>query len=429
MGLFSICSCNAVGDVANRDVANQATGKDDVFITSIYNKTTDYSLTVSGGKEWNGQKLSPPLHTVITPNGGNYLYCLFSWMTFDIHDASGAHVGTASVSVKWDGTNHYLYDSNGFIKEFVYNAAESSYPSSDPWQQRIGLDVLSIVPPVPAALTNAGWASGMGNAASKATASDSFWLSDYGADPGRWTVQPSGGIAMTTALINGGHASRAHPGYISQSSPSWKVNSPPDTPLAPGTAFDGVWQIDMKIGSNGGGNYCETFYLAERFDMTPSSSNYRDGNGGNGEGYSREIDIMETKWKPAGPQANCPTGDNTGWTSSFNSKQMGSWSDVGGAPNPNFVTFGCMIRGDDLWIYAYKPDGSQWYCTDAIKKDNATYQQKGPFVPYIGTWLKGDGSELFKTVYNNFVYLPQDNAAVVGKNPLTNPDAFGRAIV
>merc|ERR1712070_604629 len=57
------------------------------------------------------------------------------------------------------------------------------------------------------------------------------------------------------------------------------------------------------------------------------------------------------------------------------------------------------------------------------------YQQKGPFVPYIGTWLKGDGSELFKTVYNNFVYLPQDNAAVVGKNPLTNPDAFGRAIV
>jgi len=51
------------------------------------------------------------------------------------------------------------------------------------------------------------------------------------------------------------------------------------------------------------------------------------------------------------------------------------------------------------------------------------------YVPYIGTWLQGDGSELFKTVYNNFVYLPQDNAAVVGKNPLTNPDAFGRAIV
>ena len=304
-------------------------------------------------------------------------------MTFDIHDASGAYVGTASVSVKWDGTNHYLYDSNGFIKEFVYNAAESLYPSSDPWQQRIGLDVSSIVLPVPAALTNAGWASGMGNAASKATASDSFWLSDYGADPGRWTVQPSGGIAMTTALINGGHASRAHPGYISQSSPSWKVNSPPDTPLAPGTAFDGVWQIDMKIGSNGGGDYCEgrpslrrprpmrnysdrhetrptqTFYLAERFDMTPSSSNYRDGNGGNGGGYSREIDIMETKWQPTGPQANCPTGDNTGWTSSFNSHQMGSWSDVGGAPTPNFVTFGCMIRGDDSLL------GSRvWYARD-----------------------------------------------------------------
>lgn len=66
-----------------------------------------------------------------------------------------------------------------------------------------------------------------------------------------------------------------------------------------------------------------------------------------------------------------------------------------------------LVLGDDLWIYAYKPDGSQWYCTDAIKKDNATYQQKGPFVPYIGTWLQGDGSELFKTVYNNFVYLPQ----------------------
>ena len=65
------------------------------------------------------------------------------------------------------------------------------------------------------------------------------------------------------------------------------------------------------------------------------------------------------------------------------------------------------MLGDDLWIYAYKPDGSQWYCTEAIKKDNVNYQQKGPFVPYIGTWGSPQGSELFKTVYNNFVYLPE----------------------
>ena len=89
--------------------------------------------------------------------------------------------------------------------------------------------------------------------------------------------------------------------------------------------------------------------------MYPSSINYRDGAGGDGHGHSREIDILETKWKAencptgekCGPQANCPTGGKTGWTSSFSSKLMGSWSEVGGAPTPNFVTFGCMIRGDD----------------------------------------------------------------------------------
>ena len=79
--------------------------------------------------------------------------------------------------------------------------------------------------------------------------------------------------------------------------------------VAPGTAFDGLWLIGIKFGSDGTVNdgFCEMFYLAKRnLGLSPGPRNYSDGarSGGN---FSREIDIIETKWKPFGPQSNCPT--------------------------------------------------------------------------------------------------------------------------
>jgi len=180
----------------------------------------------------------------------------------------------------------------------------------------------------------------------------------------------------------------------------------------------------MKLGSTGDGNFCETFYLSERKNMAPGPSNYLDGSGSASD-FGREIDIMESRWQPAGPQANLPTGGNTQW-GDYSNKLMGSWSDVGGLPMQDYVIFGVLIRDDNLWFYGYKPDGSQWYTSDAIPKDSS-YEQQGPFVPYIGTWGKGaDGG--FSTCYKDFVYLAADDAMIADKNPVANPEAFGNAL-
>ncbi len=51
----------------------------------------------------------------------------------------------------------------------------------------------------------------------------------------------------------------------------------------------------MKCGSSGSGDFCETFYLAERDNLSPGAENYQDGSALVTGGNSREIDIMETK--------------------------------------------------------------------------------------------------------------------------------------
>ena len=83
-----------------------------------------------------------------------------------------------------------------------------------------------------------------------------------------------------------------------------------------------------------------------------------------------------------------------------------------------------MCIRDSLWIYAYKTDGTQWYCTDAIPLDS-DYDQTGDFVPYIGTWGKAGSSDVFETGYNHYVYLPTTDSRIAGKNPKDNPEAFG----
>ena len=407
------------------------------FITKFYNKS-GYSFKVNGGQAYTGQTLSPPVGTVIE-TGSDYDYCIFNYILLDIYSGSGAtgdYLGTSSVSVQGSGDSQYLLDSNNLLI-FTYNDSESEYPGTNCWDYKRAEDITApSIEAGPPTISN-DWTSGMGNSYTKATGNASFWMQDYGVDEeGRWTAS-SNAIYQSTKNINGNVGSRAYPAYLASGSPTWTINdctpgtgSCSNNTVATGTAFDGLWQIDIKFGSDGTGNdgFCETFYLAERnLGLSPGPKNYSDGAGVGGN-YSREIDIVETKWKPTGPQSNCPTGENTGWTTTFDSVQMGNWSDVGGIPTSDFITFGCLIRGNDLWIYAYKPDGTQWFAKN-IPKNNDTYIQKGPFIPYIGTWNSGSNAGTFQTGYNNFKYLEQNDSSISGLNPIDNPEAFGKTLV
>ena len=284
-------------------------------------------------------------------------------------------------------------------------------------------------------ITNTGWISGMGNSYGTYVPNASFWVQDYGISeqPNRWTVdQSNSAIAQTTTTINGNSGSRAYP--VIQSS---------DGSYLPGVgdAKDGVWQIDMQLGADGTGNqtstnnwFCETFYLAERKDLTPGPANYLDGSvsstGGPGAaGFGREIDIMETHWKPLGPQVNLPNGGGSSWNpDSYQEVQMANWSDIGNIPmTSGFITFGAYINGNNLWLYAYKADGTQWYSSDAIPL-NSSYTQTGDFVPYIGTWTPTAGiPSTFSTKYKNFIYKPT-SAIPSGVNPKDTPEQFWSAV-
>ncbi len=404
----------------------------------MWNNTTPFSLKVTKGQGISGQDLSPNVGTIIESNSW-YNYCLLDYIIIDIFSDSGGkgdYLGTASVSVKGSGDGRYLYDSNNLLV-FSYDAAHSSYKGSDPWQWRRAQTVTAPgIANGPCVITNAGWLNGMGNQSSQVTAHQSFWARDYGDDPQRW-VAKNQAIYQSTACINSNVGSRAFPIYLSTGSPTWIVkNCEPDSScncantVAPGVAFEGCWQIEMSPGSNGAPPFCETFYLSERANLAPGVSNYQDGAGGAPGGNSREIDIMETRWQPAGPQANCQNAVGNGWNTDWANKLMGKWSDVGGLPLQGFVTFGCYIKNQTLWIYGYKQDGSQWYCSDPIPMNNTSYIQKNPFVPYIGTWApSGTSGGSFETGYKNFVYLEVDNAKIKGFDPKNNPDHFGPALV
>ena len=283
------------------------------------------------------------------------------------------------------------------------------------------------------------WSSGMGNKNETLVTPGSYWVQDYGFDDvGRWTVNgeyveqstDSSKIASQPT-----YGSRAYPIDILDA--SYKFDS-----LAPGTGFDGVWQIDIQIGSNSGvapdSLYCETFYIAERQNLLWGASQYSDGSPKGGPaGWSTEIDIMETKWQKTGPQVNIPTGGNpsTGWNDNYtkitgpNGLQVGKWTVAGatnaGGPTPDFVTFGAQIVDKNLYFYGYLPgDTKTWYVEGPIVRDNTKYTQKYPFVPYIGTWTDTTTHVAggFVTKYKNFIYK---KASEVTGTPITNPENFG----
>jgi hypothetical protein len=417
------------GQVAEALPKKSGAGSDDPFITKFYNQS-DLFLHISAGAGWSGEELSPPIGTTIKPKH-SYDYCLFSWLHVDIRVNSPSYdlIGTASISVKDGDDGQYLSDKYGFLL-FEYNDGHSEYPAEkDPWKTRRAFDitVASLLPPI---LTNSGWTSGMANTSSKPRSGEGFWLQDYGMDEqGRWYVS-DGAICQTTKKIGPNYGGRAYPALVTNTppNPSWSYQHK----HVYGSGFTGVWQIAIKLGSEGkrDSGFCETFYLSERKYMGPGANHYMDGGAKTPPGGAgREIDIMESRWKP-GPQANLAVGGGTQW-GDFRSQQMAEWSDVGGLPMKDFAIFGVLIRDDNLWFYGYKPDGSQWYASDPIPK-KSSYDQESQFVPYIGTWLEEghDASDCgFSTCYKDFVYMEADDSKIAGKNPKDDPKAFGSALV
>jgi autotransporter-associated beta strand protein len=382
-----------------------------------------------------GTNATPAVGTVIA-SGDRLGGIMGTEFEFNVLVAGGTEIlGSSVIDVGADSSgNSYLYDLSN-LATFTYNRADSDASGYTVNWQDIAINL------APAVISNDGWTSGMGNTSPAATPGQSFWAIDYGSEDGRWTIEDGAAWQSNAPIDAGGginYGSRAFP---------VSLDANYQASYGPGSGFDGLWQMDIRIGSTGSSDnsFVETFYLAERQDPRVGPQYYADGSPDGGPaGWSREIDIMETRWNSGGkvgPQLNLPTGQGnggpfTGWTTddTYYNTVLGEWTDIGGAPMEQFATFGILIRGESLWIYAYKPDGTLWYSTEEII-EQSDYQQAAPFVPYIGTWANPDvlGSatinDLFSTGYKNFVYLSADNPLIASANPLDNPNAFGPNLV
>lgn len=340
-----------------------------------------------------------------SPDAQNYIN------TTTVHIKTGAPVGTNS-----GGT------SDGFLT-FTYVKDTLGIP----WYTIKSTQVVT-TPPI---ISN-NWENGLDNNNDTLVVPGSYWVQDYGFDDtGRWkadgtAVYQNTDKSPTAEQLTFG--SRAYPIHILDN--KYEIDS-----TAHGIAFDGVWQIDIKIGSDGTHDnlYCETFYLAERKNLVWGASNYSDGSDAGGPaGHSTEIDIIETKWNggsitEVGPQFNLPNGGNTGWNidneiTKAQGLMKAQWSQFYGSPASDFATFGIAILDDGLYFYGYKGD-TQIYAYGPVKRNNPNYPQNSPFVPYIGTWTESStitpGN--FSTGYKNFVY--KDKSKITG-NPVLNKENF-----
>ena len=414
-------------------------------------------------ENWLGLGSNPRLHLELSKNGPGWETFIIDygksgqvpwesdpskqWVVWDVKDSKGEYYG--SIVMNNSDGNHvdlekYDKGKSHWLEGVTLPAAGKNYQ----------LKCAGIMPPFvefPPIIPNLGWASGMGNEDPTPTDGDCFWVQDYGTDErGRWKVDPNAGLFQSTDNINGTCGSRAYPVRLKKDGSNWKPSE------GVGAGFEGLWLIGIQIGSNGikkDNLFCESFYLAERNSFEWGGEHYGDGSTKKdnpklpGAAYfSREIDIMETKWHDGGVNLNLPTGGGTSWNENpqwgiinrVSPGQWPMWSDVGGAPTKDLIMFGCLIWKSKLWLFAYTSDHikidklNQWYCTKPIPKDNSTYVQNHPFVPYIGTWCDKDNTKPggFKTLYQEFRYLSGDYLSKVpkiardGMNPYDNPDEF-----
>jgi hypothetical protein len=420
------------GYYTNNNVTSTDNGDDYIMVWSIANGQ-GISLEVTGGEAAADGQLSPPKNTPIN-EGHHYDYVVFKSLNVDIYTGAsggGEKLGSTVINMATNAKGDvYPLDSKNLLT-LKYNPGKSQYPAPGKTYNLNWFDITYNGTPPPTVITNNGWNNGLGNTDEVAKTNESFFVADYGEEKGRWTTN-SGAIYQTTKVISSSTSSRIYPVKLVQGNGDWSFEQ------GIGVAKDGLWQIDIQIGSDGKAPFCETFYLAERKNLAPGVPNYLDGNGGGtgGGGYGREIDVMETQWQhdPAGPQASLANHggnpDNYWNKTELQNVRIGLWSDIGGAPNSDFATYGVLIRDNNLWIYTYKPDGSVWYCSDAVPNTNTEYTQEGNFVAYIGTWRHDpqDATTGFSTGYNNFIYLAQDDPKIKGKNPKDNPEFFGKAL-
>lgn len=309
-----------------------------------WNNTSPYDLKLTAVS---GPGASPAVGTVLAA-GASASGFVGTTFEFDILPAGGLETLGHSVINVLNNGNDYLEDANN-LATFQYNDNDSKTSSYLVNWQDITINL------APAVISNDGWTSGMGNTSPAATPGQSFWALDYGSETGRWTIEDGAAWQSNAPIDSGGginYGSRAFPASLDA---NYQAS------YGPGSGFDGLWQMDIKIGSTGSSDnsFVETFYLAEREDPRVGSQYYADGSPDGGPaGWSREIDIMETRWNSGGkvgPQLNLPTGQGnggpfTGWTTddTYYNTVLGEWTDIGGAPMDQFATFGILIRGESL---------------------------------------------------------------------------------
>lgn len=434
-GLFTLC-CN--------------TGKVDTkpADSTWKNTSTAVSYRISSGNPGDGhQDFSPPVGSLLAPNatwkdvnGGDYGYLVIDIMNGTTY--------LTTTTVHWKGPQPDYKPIDPPVSEGSDNKPDNllKFTKNADGSYDVQYTKTSISAPPTTGLIN--WKGGQTGKTPFATPG-SYWVQDYGFnDSTRWTSDGTSAIQGTQETgsdkYGWNYGSRAYPVNILNA--QFDVNDD-----AYGVALTGVWQIDIKIGSDGGkvmpdSAYCETFYLAERKDMIWDVANYLDdsaeGGSRSGSQYGREIDIMETKWKPNGPQVNLPNGNPStsesqmGWSTDNTITpgfQATTWDLLYGAPATDYATFGVAILTDGLYFYGYKGD-TQIYCIGPIVEKNDGYKQTNPFVPYIGTWTDQDlGNKKtgfkhgipggFSTSYKNFIYVTQEKIGT--NNPKANPKAFG----
>ena len=246
-----------------------------------WNNTSPYDLELTAVS---GAGASPAVGTVIAA-GASVSGFVGDTFEFDILPAGGSEILGHSVINVLNNGNDYLLDTNN-LATFNYNADDSEASGYTVNWQDIAINL------APAVIPNDGWTGGMGNTSPAVTPGQSFWALDYGSETGRWTIEDGAAWQSNAPFDSGGgtnYGSRAFPASLDA---NYQAS------YGPGSGFDGLWQMDIKIGSTGSSDnsFVETFYLAEREDPRVGLQYYADGSadGGPAAGAARS-----TSWRPA----------------------------------------------------------------------------------------------------------------------------------